>query len=79
MSDNKKVYMAVAAGALLVGGAVLLHLFGKGTDSTDNLMEDIRALGEPKKMANGFLEFPFFLKVFKLVMRHSKEKNLETK
>lgn len=76
--------MVVAGAAIaLVGGALLLHYFSsKQSESGEVLskaLEEISALGEPKREANGLLSFPYYKDVFQIIMRNARQSFAEEK
>ena len=81
-SKNNILYIAGAAVAL-VGGALLLHYFsGKQTEEGQVLskaLEEISALGEPKREANGLLSFPYYKEVFTIIMKNARSSFSEEK
>lgn len=83
MSQNagKALWIGLAAGAALVGGAVIFHLLqSKGeSSSTSACIDDIEALGPPKKEMNGMLSFTYFKDLMGVVQRHAKERFAEEK
>jgi hypothetical protein len=68
--------MAAGAALALVGGALLLHYFSsKQSESGEVLskaLEEISALGDPKREANGLLSFPYYKDVFQIIMRNAR-------
>lgn len=69
MSNNKPLLIGLAAAAALVGSAVIFHLFtGKqGASSNAAVLEEIDALGAPKKESNGLLSFDYFKNLMQIV------------
>ncbi len=60
---GKALWIGLAAGAALVGGAVIFHLLSaksESSNSTTACIDDIDALGAPKKEMNGLLSFTYF-------------------
>ena len=69
LSKENKNLLYVGLGALaLIGGALLMqYLSGKqGEESVvlNKALEEISALGEPKREANGLLSFSYYKEVF---------------
>lgn len=81
MSNNKPLLIGLAAAAALVGGAVLFHLItGKqGASSNSAVLEEIDALGAPKKESNGLLSFDYFKSIMQIVQKHGKERFAQEK
>lgn len=81
MSDSKKTYMYLAAGASLVVGAALLFNYISGKTSSSNTLcfEEIDNLGQPKKDPNGLLSFSYYKDVFLIISKHAKSKFAEEK
>jgi len=78
MSDKKNLYLALAGAGTLVGAALLYHLFSSSGGESD-FMEEVKALGPPKKTPQGLLQFDYYLALFKIVSRYSKERTQDTK
>jgi hypothetical protein len=77
---NKALVVGLLAGAAIIGGAVIFHLLqSKSSHSTSALIEEIDALGEPKKEMNGILSFPYFKDLMSLVQKHAKERFADEK
>ena len=77
---NKALWVGLAAGAALIGGAVIFHLLqGKSSSSTNALIEEIDGLGPPKKEMNGILSFGYFKDLMSLVQKHAKERFADEK
>ncbi|TNV78405.1 hypothetical protein FGO68_gene14440 [Halteria grandinella] len=76
-SNKNALYIAIA-GAAVVGGAILYHLLSskneEASQQASKVIEDIDALGPPKKDMNGFLSFPYYKEVFTIIQRHAKAK-----
>ena len=75
--DNKSLFYVLGAGALLIGGAVLFHLLSnkdEGAHATSKVLEEIDALGAPKKEANGMLQFHYYKEVFFIIQKHAKQR-----
>jgi hypothetical protein len=73
MSDNKKIYYVAAAGAALIGGALLFsYLSGKSESLHSLCFEEIDALGPAKKESNGLLAFVYYKDVFLIISKHAK-------
>ena len=65
---NKALWVGLAAGAALVGGAVIFHLLqGKSGSTSNAVIEDIDALGPAKKEMNGILAFTYFKDMMSVV------------
>ena len=60
------VYAAIAGAGLLVGVAIYGLLLTK-EDSSSSLIDEVDALGPPKKGNNGMLEFNYYKKVFSII------------
>jgi superfamily I DNA and/or RNA helicase len=77
-SGNKNLIFALAAGAVVVGGALLFHYLSGATSESDavmsQLLTEIDALGKPKKEINGLLAFSYYKDVFGLIQKHAKAK-----
>lgn len=60
--SNKPLLIGLAAAAALVGGAVLFHMISnkEGASSNTAVLEEVDALGPPKKESNGLLSFAYF-------------------
>ena len=68
-SNNKPLLIGLAAAGALVGAAVLFHLISgkQGASSSSAVLEEIDALGAPKKEMNGLLSFPYFKDLMSIV------------
>ena len=70
-------YILLGVGAV-VGSAAAIYYITSGDDEEDandeELHNDITALGQLQKDANGMVRFDDFLKIFRLVTKHSKKK-----
>jgi len=65
----------VGAGVVLIGGALLVnYLSTKQDTSSTKYLEDVDALGPPKKDANGFLKFDYYREIFNIVTKYGKQK-----
>jgi hypothetical protein len=68
---NKNWLLALAAGAAVVVGAIVFHHFSQSkeesTASISRVLEEIDALGPPKKTMNGLLAFDYYQKVFFII------------
>lgn len=74
-ATNKAVIVGITAGALLIGGALLLNwLQGKQGTGSQELIEEIEKLGPVKKEMNGMLSFPYFKDLMSIVQKHAKAK-----
>jgi hypothetical protein len=62
-SANKVLFGALAVAGALVGGALLFHLL----QSSSAVIEEIDALGPPKKEMNGLLSFAYFKDIMSIV------------
>ena len=69
MSNHKPLLVGLAAAAALVGGAFLFHLISskQGASSSSAVLEEIDALGAPKKESNGLLSFAYFKDIMQIV------------
>lgn len=78
---NKALWVGLAAGAALIGGAVIFHLIqGKaGSSSSNAVIEEVDSLGPPKKEMNGILSFSYFKDLMSVVQRHAKERFADEK
>jgi hypothetical protein len=77
--SNKLLYALGAAGAL-VGAAVIFHLLSsKATSNSTQMLEEIDALGQPKREMNGFLSFNYYKDLFILIQKHAKAKSADEK
>ena len=60
----------------MVAGAVIMHLINsKGEEAAQQVskvLEEIDALGAPKKEMNGLLSFPYYKDVFFIIQKHAK-------
>lgn len=69
-SNKNALYVAIA-GAVVVGGAIIYHLLSskneEAAQQASKVIEDIDALGPPKKDMNGFLSFPYYKDVFQII------------
>jgi len=69
--SNKNWVFALAAGAAVVVGAVIFHHLSQGKEdaaaATSKVLEEIDALGPPKKNMNGLLAFDYYQKVFFII------------
>lgn len=69
-SNKNAIYLAIG-GALVVGGALLYHVLSskseEASQQASKVIEDIDALGPPKKEMNGFLSFPYYKEVFTII------------
>lgn len=76
MSNNKPLLIGIAAAAALVGGAVLFHMISgkQGASSASAAIEEIDALGAPKKESNGLLSFTYFKDLMQIVQKHGKDR-----
>jgi hypothetical protein len=74
--EGKLPYIIAGVGAV-VGGALLFHyLTGadeEGESKYDELHSDLEEVGQVSKDASGMVKFDDFLKIFKLVTKHSKK------
>lgn len=70
-------YLLIGAGAVIASAAAV-YLLTSGEDEEDEsgseLTHDLEALGQLQKDANGMVKFDDFLKIFRLVTKHSKKK-----
>ena len=74
---NKNFLVALGAGVLLVGAAVVFHMFTNKESTGEDValsaaLEEIQALGAPKREANGLLAFPYYKDVFFIIMKHAR-------
>lgn len=70
-------YLLLGAGALIASAAAVYILTSgedEEEDSSAELTHDLEALGQLQKDANGMVKFDDFLKIFRLVTKHSKKK-----
>ena len=77
MEEKSKLPYILGAAAGLVGAALLVHYFTSGDDAEDEkyaeLVTDLNAIGTINKDASGMVVLDDFLKIFKLVTKHSKK------
>ena len=78
-ASNNKVWYAVLGIGALVTGAVVYHLISNNKSSQSDILEDVEALGEPKKDSRGILTFQYFKDIFILAQKHAKLKFAEAK
>ena len=80
MSDNvKKIgYIALGVGAVVALAFLFNNANQKGAKE-QGMFDQISALGEPQKNAQGLLSFEYFKQVFVIVNRYSREKFAEEK
>jgi|LauGreDrversion4_2_1035121.scaffolds.fasta_scaffold500878_1 hypothetical protein len=76
-TGNKNWLFAIGAAIAVVGGAMILHYFSnkETTDSTglNEALNEIAALGEPKRDASGRLAFNYYKQVFNIIMKNAKQ------
>ena len=77
--DNNSLIKFIAiGGAALVGAALVFHLISSKNEESQQavskVLEDIDALGPPKKDMNGLLSFPYYKEVFGIIQKHAKAK-----
>lgn len=74
--SNKNLLIALGAGVAVVAGAVILHLINSKAEGsaaqTQKVLEEIDALGPPKKEMNGLLNFGYYKDVFFIIQKHAK-------
>lgn len=75
-NPNKALYVGLAAAGALVGAAVLFHLISgkQSATSSSAVLDEIDALGAPKKEMNGLLSFPYFKDLMSIVQKHGKDR-----
>ena len=70
-------------GAAIVGIALLSHFLsakqGEETGALSKALEEIKALGEPKREANGLLAFAYYKDVFSIIMKNARSSFAEEK
>lgn len=75
--------MAIGVGAALVAGALIFHaISSKGEEAaqqSSKVLEEIDALGPPKKEMNGLLNFGYYKDVFFIIQKHAKTRFAEEK
>ena len=69
MSNNKPLLIGLAAAAALIGGALIFNMISnkQGATSNSQVLEEIDALGPPKKESNGLLSFAYFKDIMQIV------------
>jgi hypothetical protein len=76
-TGNKNWLFAIGAAIALVGGAMIFNYFSnkETTDSTglNEALNEIAALGEPKRDASGRLAFNYYKQVFNIIMKNAKQ------
>ena len=76
-TGNKNWLFAIGAAIALVGGAMIFNYFSnkESTDSTgwNEALNEIAALGEPKRDASGRLAFNYYKQVFNIIMKNAKQ------
>jgi hypothetical protein len=77
--DNNSVFKYLAIGAAaLVGGAIVFYLLSSKNEESQQavskVLDDIDALGPPKKDKNGLLSFLYYKDVFAIIQKHAKTK-----
>ena len=76
-TGNKNWLFAIGAAIAVVGGAMILHYFSnkETTDGTglNEALNEIAALGEPKRDASGRLAFNYYKQVFNIIMKNAKQ------
>ena len=80
-TGNKNLLYAALGGAALIGAALAFHFMSQseGAQSSDALIEEIAALGEPKRDQNGLLSFHYYKELFLIVNKYVKERNAANK
>lgn len=76
MSSQNKLGWVAALGAAVVGGALIFHYFQQKVTDEDSALSkallEIKALGEPKREANGLLAFSYYKDVFSIIMKNAR-------
>ena len=78
--EGKLPYIIAGVG-FLIGGAFVYHLLTNedGEDGVDELNSELQEFGTVEKDGSGMVKFDDFLKIFKLVTKHSKLKISKSK
>lgn len=75
--DNKKLPLIIGGACALIGGALLYHYWtsteGEAEDKFAELHAELGEFGPVKKDATGYLVLDDFLKIFRIVTKHSKK------
>lgn len=82
MSDSpNKTWYIIAGGAVLIGAALAFHSMSgsSAAGNSDQMLEEIGQLGEPKRDQNGMLTFHYYKELFLIVNKHVKDKNAANK
>ena len=82
MSDSKKnLLYAAIGGVAIVGCALVYHIISnsEGAQQQDGLIDEIAALGEPKRDQNGLLSFHYYKELFLIVNKYVKARNAASK
>lgn len=76
VQGNKNWIYALGAGAVVIIGALIFHQLSQGKEEAQaqasKVLEEIDALGPPKKGMNGLLAFDYYQKVFFIIQKHAK-------
>jgi len=76
-TGNKNWLFAIGAAIGVVGAAMIYHYISnkETTDSTglNEALNEIAALGEPKRDASGRLAFNYYKQVFYIIMKNAKQ------
>jgi hypothetical protein len=76
-TGNKNWLFAIGAAIGVVGAAMIYHYISnkETTDSTglNEALNEIAALGEPKRDASGRLAFNYYKQVFNIIMKNAKQ------
>ena len=80
LKDKRVVYGLLAGAAVVVGAAVLSHMFSKSDDDDDGkLSAAIDGLGSLQRDASNHIEFDQFIKIFEISSMYAKKEFSEKK
>ncbi len=77
-TQNKSLLIGLAAAAVFVVGGLAFHMISSKSEEAasqaSKVLEEIDALGPPKKEMNGLLSFGYYKEVFFIIQKHAKAK-----
>ena len=62
----------MGSAAALIGGALVFHFTKGKVISTNQVLKEIDALGQPEKEEDGLLSFEYYQKVFIIISKYAK-------
>ena len=82
-APNKNWMYIVGAAGVIAAAALLANYLSQGKEeaqaASSKVLEEIEALGPPKKEMNGFLSFGYYKDVFFIIQKHAKARFADEK